>query len=112
MKNPKVTKCNSVEDLHDEEMQFLQEQITFLAKDVMELDENQDELYENMNHLVDILDKASEVDKNTVEILAIHQERIRKLENDTDTQDICLFRVSIIVLIWNIVLTLNAFNVF
>jgi len=78
----------------------------------MELDENQDELYENMNHLVDILDKASDVAQNVTEILAIHQERIRKLEKDTDTQDICLFWVSIIVLIWNIVLTLNAFNVF
>jgi len=112
MKNPKVTKCNSVEELHDGEMQFLQEQITFLAKDIMELDENQDELYENVNHLVDVMDIASEVAKNTSEILQIHQDRIRRLENDTDTQDIRLFLVSIIVLIWNIVLTLNAFNVF
>ena len=105
MKNPKVTKCNSVEELHDGEMQFLQEQITFLAKDIMELDENQDELYENMNRLADVLDKASEVAKNTVECLWIHQKEIKALNESLEETDKVWWWI-LAILIWNVVLTL------
>lgn len=105
MKNPKVTKCNSVEELHDEEMQFLQEQISFLAEDIMELDENQDELYENVNHLVDVMDIASEVAKNTAEILQIHQKEIKTLSDELEETDKVWWWI-LAILIWNVVLTL------
>ena len=105
MKNPKITKCDSVEELHDGEMQFLQEQITFLAEDVMELDENQDELYENMNRLADVLDKASEVAKNTVECLWIHQKEIKALNESLEETDKVWWWI-LAILIWNVVLTL------
>lgn len=104
MKNPKVTKCDSVEELHDEEMQFLQEQITFLAKDIMELDENQDELYESMNHLVDVMDIASEVGKNTAEILQIHQKEIKALSESLEETD-KVWRWILAILVWLVVLT-------
>lgn len=104
MKNPKVTKCNSVEELHDEEMSFLQEQISFLAEDVMELDENQDELYENINCLADVLDKASEVAKNTVECLWIHQKEIKALSESLEEMGKVWWWVAA-MLIWLVVLT-------
>lgn len=104
MKNPKVTKCNSVEELRDEEMQFLQEQISFLAEDVMELDENQDELYENVNHLVNVMDMAHEVAKNTVEILQLHQKEIKALSDELEETDKVWWWI-LAILVWLIVLT-------
>lgn len=104
MKNPEITKCNSVEELRDEEMQFLQEQISILAEDVMELDEDQDELYENVNHLVDVMDIASEVAKNTVECLWIQQKEIKALSESLEEIDKVWCRI-LGILIWLVVLT-------
>lgn len=104
MKNPKVTKCDSAEELHDGEMQFLQEQISLLAEDVMELDESQDELYENVNHLVDVMDIASEVAKNTTEILQIHQKEIKTLSDDLEETDKVWWWI-LAILAWLVVLT-------
>lgn len=104
MRNPKVTKCDSVEELHDGEMLFLQEQISLLAEDIMEIDENQDELYENINHLVDVMDIASEVAKNTAEILQIHQKEIKALSESLEETDKVWWWI-LAILGWLVILT-------
>lgn len=102
MKNPKITKCNSVEELHDEEMQFLQEQISCLAEDVIELDDNQ-------SVILELLKQMSEVSLGLTDIVKDDTELIKDLEGKFNFHDTTILVLFIIFLLWNLVLTYNVF---
>lgn len=101
-----MKKTNLVEE------NYLQEQIMCLAEDIIDLNEKSEDLDDHLLTTLKLLNEATMVLQDTVEIVKDHEDSIRKLDEvDTNLSGHILWTL-VISIITFIISLITAYNVF